>query len=507
MNIRKASAVFLLFVNIILISCHSASVIAEIEEEAALMQCLRPAQENNGGAISLTHEIRSLTKTGILPKMVQALEIIHDNNLSGTEFGRIMNAINAAFISRIYPGSGVSLPFVDLPLTHIYARIMREAAIGNYSAPSANSGSFFEHILPFLAVFDETSPARLLPALPDLEIARQLRPDSVLPHYFRGLVLERSRLLVEANAAYNQALEIDSGFFPALAGIARLAGLWGRTQEAAELFANLAAAHPDDIWIKRQFAAALYENNELSRAQLLITEILQKNPSDGEFLLMYAHILIEQGQFSQAQMVLGTYTSINPISRQSLFLRARLQAEGFRNRDSALNYLHSILRSNPDDEEAAIYAVNLLMESRRPENKAESRELLELLQNSGSLNNGNVLIYIAALIDNGRREEAWGMIERRLADVSVRSARSQLFFLRSRIQRTDEESITDLRFSLFEDPRNLQALIAMVEIHHRRGETHRAVHYLRQALNIAPDDPRLERFEQEYALHFHLNPQ
>jgi Tfp pilus assembly protein PilF len=58
--------------------------------------------------------------------------------------------------------------------------------------------------------------------------------------------------------------------------------------------------------------------------------------------------------------------------------------------------------------------------------------------------------------------------------------------------------MNDLRSSLFEDPRNLEALIAMFEIYHRRRDERRAAYYLRQALVIAPDNPQLKRYEEEY---------
>jgi predicted Zn-dependent protease len=56
-----------------------------------------------------------------------------------------------------------------------------------------------------------------------------------------------------------------------------------------------------------------------------------------------------------------------------------------------------------------------------------------------------------------------------------------------------------LRASLFEHPRNVDSLIAMFEIHHRRGDQRRAAHYLRQALAIAPDNPLLRVHAADYA--------
>jgi hypothetical protein len=91
------------------------------------------------------------------------------------------------------------------------------------------------------------------------------------------------------------------------------------------------------------------------------------------------------------------------------------------------------------------------------------------------------------------------MIEGRLASLPGGSLKSRYYYLRSRIRSGDESIMNDLRSSLFEDPRNLDALIAMFEIYHRRRDERRAVYYLKQALALSPDHPQLQRYQSEYA--------
>jgi tetratricopeptide (TPR) repeat protein len=318
--------------------------------------------------------------------------------------------------------------------------------------------------------------------------------------------------------------------------------------------------------IKRQLAITHFENKDWLRAEAIIDEILRNNPRDIDFLFFKARIFIEMGQFSQAQVQLDTVASINPNNRLYLFLRARLQAEGNRNRDSAINFLRSIFRTNPNDEEALIYAVRLLMESPRAADQTEGRELLVRLQqiagnsievqslslrdainreswqeaqrflnsilavrrepqdlidayhverglgnNARALtfarelyerntsNNEYIVIYISALIDSGRRDEASWLLESSFGNATEAAVKSQYHFLRSRLRTNDDAALGDLRSSLFEDPRNLQTLIAMFEFYHRRREERRALHYLRQALAINPNHPVLRRYEREYA--------
>ena len=523
-------------------------------------------QQLSGG---LAEEIRSLTESGILSSMVQALDLIRTRNLSGIDFGRMMNGINAILINYVYPDSPVRLPAIDLPQTYNYTRIIREAERGNYTRPSENSNDFFEHILPFLAVSTRNASDIYLDVLRDLNKAGELRPSSVLPPYFRGILNEYTGRHAQADAEYKAAYELSDECYPALAGIARVTMLAGNTEEAAALLADLVIRYPDNMSIKRQLAVSYFQNGDWSRALPAIDEILQAEPRNGEFLLMKAHILIEQGQYSQANAPLDVYAAINSNNRTYLFMRARVQAEGNRNRDSALNYLRSIIRNNPDDTEAMIYAAGLLMESSRASDQSEGVEMLaRLRQTAGSsvevlslslrdavrreewqeaqsflnrilpvrrtvqdltdgyyverglgnnsraltfarelydrdnLNNEYAIIYISALIDNARRDEASRLIESRLASLGTTGSgttRSRLFFLRSRIQGNEEAALGELRSSLFEDPRNLDALIAMFEIYHNRREERRAVYYLRQALALSPDHPRLRRYRTEYA--------
>ena len=513
----------------------------------------------------LVEEIRSLTESGSLPLMLQALELIRSRDLGGTEFGRVMAGVNTLLIRLVYPDSPARLPYVDLPQTHNYTRIIREAERGVYIRPLANSDDFFEYILPFFAINDQSGPEILSDVLRDLTKAGELQRNSVLPPFFQGIIHERAGRFSQAEAAYRRAYRLSAECYPALVGVARVMRLTGNTVEAVSILSDLLIQYPDSTDIKRQLAITYYESRDWDRALPAADEILLSEPRDGEFLLMKASIHIEQGQFSQANAPLDTFASINSNDRTYLFYRARIQAEGNRNRDSALNYLRSILRTNSDDVEVMIYAVTLLMESQRPADQSEGRQLLEQLRrvsgaavdvlslslqdavrrenwqeaqgylsrilsvrrtssdlssayyverglgnNSSALafarelyerdtsNNDYAVIYASALIDNGRREEASRLLESRLVS-NGGGAKSRLYFLRSRIQPNEDAALGDLRSSIFEDPRNLDALIAMFEIYHRRREERRAVYYLRQALAIAPDNPRLQRYEMEYS--------
>jgi tetratricopeptide (TPR) repeat protein len=515
---------------------------------------------------SVSEEIRRLIESGRLSSMLRASELIQDRGLGGAEFGRVMNGIITVFIRLVYPDSEIQVLPLDLPLANNYARIIREAEKGNYVRPLETSTDFFEYALPFLSVNDGTPDALLLIIMKDLEKACEMRPLSVQPFYFRGLIFERLGQYDNAAAAFAAAYEISDECYSALIGIARAAELSGRKKEAADQLAGLAVRYPGNMRIMRRLAVILYENGDWARAAPVVDEVLQREPRDGEFLLMKAGMHIMNGQYMQALAPLETYSFVNPNDRLYLFLRAKAQYEGYRNRDAALNYLRAILRGDPLDEEVLTYAAALLMESRNEAERAEGGEFLARLQSlSGSsaaalalslqdavrredwreaqgflngvlavrrdalilqdaylverglgnnakalsyarelynkdfYNNEYAAVYIAALIDNGRKEDASRMIESRLSALDGAADRSRLYYLRGRLQENDEAAYNDLLSSLFEDPRNLEALVAMFELHRGRGEERRAAYYLKQAVFIAPGNPRIKRYEAEYA--------
>jgi len=533
----------------------------------------------------IAEEIRGLTETGVLSLMLQAIETIRTRNLTG-DFGRLMNGINTLLIRLVYSDTLVKLPVVDLPQIHNYTRIIREAERGVFVQPTEESTDFFEHILPFLIstyydlnqlIGDNVISAQDI--IKNLDKAAIIRPNSLFPSFFKGKLhekmalaanqaRERSRLFTLAEGFYRQAYDLSNECYPAQIGIARIKRLSGSRAEALSIYSDLITRFPDSMEIKKGLALCYNENRNWSRATPLIDEILLADPRDGEFILIKAYIQIEQGQFSPANSTLDTYASINSNNRTYLYLRARVQSEGNRNRDSALNYIRSILRSSPNDEEALVYAATLLLDSSRPADQTEGKEFLERLQQtSGSSidvlslslrdavareswqeaqgflnrvlavrrnvedlidgfyverglgnnaralifarelferdnnNNEYTVIFISALIDSDRRQEASNLLESRLntSGLISGSIKSRYFFLRSRLQTNQDTMLSDLRSSLFEDPRNLDALIAMFEIYHRRREERRAVYYLKQALAIAPDHPQLRRYEREYA--------
>jgi Tfp pilus assembly protein PilF len=545
---------------------------------AALCSCktevpVQPVPIQTGSGVSgppvirgIADEIRYQVEAGSPQSLAGAVFLIQDRNLGATEFGRQMNAVAAALLRSVYPDVPVRYLPPDPPVTSAYTRILRDTDRGVYTPPPEGVRDFLECILPFLALYPEPGGGVLLRnALPDLERAARLNPDSALPPLFRGFVYEREGDYGGAETSYGRTLELAAGCYPAELGLIRIMNSRGEQEQATARLAELLVRYPDNLGIKKEQARNYAAFRNWSRVDAAVAEILQRNPRDGEFLLLGALSAMEQGRYQEAQAPLDAYASIDSANRQYLFLRARLQAELYHNRDSALNYLRSIIRSRPDDAQALVYMAGLLMESSRPEDSEEGRailsrflgqpnpdpevlslavkdavrrqtwreagdmlaRLLSVRRTSGDLLDGYRVerglgnssaalsyarelftrepaseeaagAYLSALIDTGRQSEALQIIEQRIQSAGGGAQKSRYYYLRSRTRNNDDAAMNDLRSSLFEDPRNLDALAAMFEIYHRRRDERRAVYYLKQALALDPNNPRLKRYETEY---------
>jgi Tfp pilus assembly protein PilF len=547
----------------LLFSCATQPVAEEIIPLPTAPPEEQAASERPLGS-GVADAIRALVENGAPSSLLEALALIKSRGLEEGEYGRVMAAVSVTLLRKLYPDNRSVLPPADPPRLHPYTRILNEAEQGRYCVPPRNSLDYLELTLPFLALLNETQEDRLLAALPDLKRARELNPRGMLASYFMGLVYEKTGRWEKAVLEYRRVYDASRGFYPAALGLARYLNSRGESEEEIALLSEMAIQYPDNMAIKRQLALVYYDNQDWSRAEPAIAEALRQDSQDGQFILMQARLLVEQGRFNQAQAPLDLYALINPNDRLYLFLRARLQAEGYQNRDGALNYLRSLLRSYPEDEEAMVYAAQILMESNRSEDQAEGREILGRLMAAGessllasalaaqdavyrrawaeakpyldrllaerrspqdlllaytverslgnwpaalayaqelyqadSANDEGAIAYIYSLIGIGRRSEAGALLETRLAGANGGIVKSRYYYLRS-LLRSGEEAMNDLHSSLFENPRNLNALTAMFEIYNRRRDERRALYYLKQALAIAPDDPQLKRYEAEY---------
>jgi tetratricopeptide (TPR) repeat protein len=557
----------------LLFSCSGTPYVREIPLDMPTPAAVRPSQpfqqsrtarENQGGVAS---RVRALCDNGSVSSLREAADVLKENGVEQSEFGRVMNAVIAALLEKVYgiPPSAVPEP----PKNHAYSKILAEAGRGIYREPPPESDDYLEYVLPFLALLGDTSYGRFAAALGDLERAAAIDPVGVLSPYFTGFAMERMENYDEAVVMYSKALALSPECYPAVFGIIRIFQMRGLNEEALKLLATESRKYPDNVMIKRELARAYLGERDWDSAEILLEQALEETPDDPVLNLMRATVLFENGRYVQTQAVLDRLATVTPEDRDYLLLRARLQNEGFKNRENAVAILNPLYKLDPDDFPVALYLTRLMLESAASSEQAEGRKMLqgllmpqhggenipldaillasadavrradwqearkyqdrilaerrtsatlldafrvaqgsndsrtalalaqELVQEYPSYESGR-LAYAEALIDSGRHSEALRLIDERIPALGSGVFKSRYYYLRGLLRGDMDSAVSDFRASLFENPRNLDALKALVELYHKRGDTRHVVYYLRQALAIAPRDPVLLQYQKDY---------
>ena len=271
-------------------------------------------------------------------------------------------------------------------------------------------------------------------------------------------------------------------------------GFFQQAQQPLDIYTSIDNRDRRYILLRARLQAEGLRNRDA--AINLLRPLFRSDPLDSETAIYLASLLMESARsedMDEGRQIVSSLLANAQVSPEALSLAAAdsVMQENWREAKVYLDRLLPIRRNTPD-------LLNAWRTERALGNNAAALSYGRELYNRDNTNDDAVNALVISLIDTGRQAEAGRIIEQRLASVPGGAGRSQYFFLRSRT-RTDENTVlNDLRSALFEDPRNLDALIAMFEIYHRRRDERRAVYYLRQALAIAPDHPQLRRFELEY---------
>jgi len=134
-------------------------------------------------------------------------------------------------------------------------------------------------------------------------------------------------------------------------------------------------------------------------------------------------------------------------------------------------------------------AARILLKSGNPR---ASLELASAWYKAEPRSDAAIEAYLRALVGSGDDKGAQEAIARLLPGTISQSLRSILYFLQSRIQKSDESALMLLRSALVENADNSEALAAMSDIYVRRKDYSKARFYLKQAMAIDPGDPELD---------------
>ncbi len=344
-------------------------------------------------------------------------------------------------------------------------------------------------------------------------------------HYARGeydSALERYQELL-LRLPDNQKLKRE---------LARTLHALGDWQRASTAIAEVLQRDPRDIEFLLMRAETLLEQGFAIQAQPSLDAIAISQPDNPRYLFLRARVQLEGYQNADAALnYLRALLRIHPDHLEATALSARILLDSSRSEDVAegrrlLAILlakgsNSLLTNDlalkdaifREDWKTAERLVERLLEDRRSpqdiasawrvyvalNNIPKALELARELRDSEPDNSTWAALWAESLILSGSIPEARNFMAAQMLVLPGGSAKSRFHYLLSTLRQDEEVRLADLRSSLFEDPRNLDALVAMFDIYHARKDQRRAVYYLKQALAVSPDNARLKRYQSEYA--------
>jgi predicted Zn-dependent protease len=220
----------------------------------------------------------------------------------------------------------------------------------------------------------------------------------------------------------------------------------------------------------------------------------------------------EEGRALLLRLIRGTTSNSEAMADSGAIADSNMAADGVEPPLSLIELAFQDALNRKAWEEAELYLNRLLEADRTPrylmgayqialglgDSKAALSWARELHEKEPSNEEGSLML-ATALINAGAIADARAFIEQRLANLSSGSIKSRYYYLRSNLHDNEDDALEDLRSSIFEDARNLPALISLFKLYLKRQDETRALYYLKQALALSPDALELQAYKQQYA--------
>lgn len=298
---------------------------------------------------------------------------------------------------------------------------------------------------------------------------------------------------------------------------------------AEQYVARVLQQTPNDLEFVLFRAKILIEKKDYIHAVTLLDMYARQNDTNFDYLILRAKVQLDWSKNTAAATeTIEKALQLYPDQIDALMFAARISSAT----DSPVAGKYAdelsakVIEQEPENAEALLYALNGLSQrqnwqeayaisSRLVERESVSSEVIEshikiclklskkteaydLAKRMYDDNPEDELLlqsYILAYSEYGNRDSVVKYIDS-LMNGSSAKMKSYLYYRRSYLQYSEENTLADLRSSLISNPRNADALFRLYEIYFGKKDYRKAQYYLRQVVAINPNDSSVKKLNE-----------
>lgn len=506
----------------------------------------------------IDNSIMSLMENGSPESIKRAMAMLKKNDGNYEENEKVLITIASEIMKTVWSSEKTNWNAVTVSDDNPYIGAINSVNNGVFDISTGNT-DFFSTVLPALVLLKPSlTDSMYEPCEAALKKALEHNAASVLVFYLYGILSEKQGKLFEAENYYKRTFERTAGNLEITLSYSRLLRRMNKLEPALEVLSSYKSAAPN-IELLKEKSFIYFTLKDYAAAEEYVAKVLQQNPNDLDFVLFRAKILAEKKDYIHALSLLDMYSKENNTSLDYLLLRTRIQLDWSKNTtaanesiEKAINLypdneevlllaariasmtnsavggqfaddlVEKVLKKNPDNQEARVYALldlmqrenwqeaykvsSEIMKSDPPEDiiarhieiclklgkKTEAFDISKKAHEASPENEDLLQAYIFAYSQIGSKAEVLAYIESLLPTASPK-LKSYLYYRRSYLQLTETNILADLRSSLISNPRNSESLYRLYEIYEKKDDQKKALYYLRQVYAINPNNSAIKQ--------------
>ena len=302
---------------------------------------------------------------------------------------------------------------------------------------------------------------------------------------------------------------------------------------AEECVARVLQQDPNNLEALMFRIRILVDKKDYIHAVSLLDVYSRQENSSKAYLLMRAQIQNDWSKNTTAAVItIENALKSYPDDKEVLLFAAKLSSSmnTMISGRSAEQFASVVLETEPENETALRYSVEGYIQKKQWDKAYALSKTLISKKNRDDGNFDNLFNHVKICLGLGKTDEAWNTISpvyrsnpqnediiqsyidvmlgigktsqaqnliNQLLPTSSSKLKSYLYYKRSFIQPSEENTLADLRSSLIANPRNSDSLFRLYQIYYKKKDYRKAQYYLKQVLALNPTDSTVKNLNEE----------